>query len=164
MRRLSLSRLVFTVLPLLVGAMWLGGCSTEPVNVEGCRSIEDTRCEVAGFCPNYPNFDVEGCKRFYHDQCLHGLSSTDDPGEPNIERCVAAIRKAGECARKQVSEPCNVGLETVASPCDMIEHPENYVACSFLVPPAPAAEDAGAEAAEAGEDATAEATVEAGAD
>lgn len=157
------------VLPLLAGATWLGGCSTEPVNVEGCRSIENARCEVAGYCPNFPNFDVEGCKRFYHDQCLHGLSSADDPGEPNIEACIQAIQQAGACAKDKKTE-CEIVYEKqkISSPCDLIERPEKYVACSFLVPAAPAA-DAAAEAAEeaaveAGEDASAEAAADAGTD
>ena len=169
MRRLSLSRLVFIVLPLLVGATWLGGCSTEPINVEGCRSIENARCESAGYCPNFPNFDVDGCKRFYHDQCLHGLSASEDPGEPNIEACVQAIKQAGECAKNN-NTSCEVVYETakVSAPCDLIERPEKYTACSFLVPPTPAA-DAAAEAAEeaavqSGDDASADASTDAGAD
>ncbi len=165
MRRLSLSRLVIVVLPLLVGVTWLSGCSTEPVNVEGCRSIENARCEAAGACPNFPNFDVDGCKRFYHDQCLHGLSSSEDPGQPNIEACVQAINQAGACA-KQNQTPCEIAYEStpVDSPCNLIEHPEKYVACAFLVPPAPAP-DAAAEATveaatEGGDDAPADAGAE----
>jgi hypothetical protein len=143
------------VLALLCAAA--AGCSTDPVNPDGCRAIEEVRCEAAFYCPNfpgYPAFDVTACKRFYRDQCLHGLASEADPGEPRIEQCVKAIQTAKNCAVRGTS-PCAIGAATtVTTACDVVEHPETYPECAFLVPP-PVAADA-ATAADAGTQADAQ--------
>ncbi len=150
MRRLSLFALHSAAALLFVGVAWLGACSPEPVNAEGCEAIENARCEAAPACPDFPNFDVDACKRFYHDQCLHGLASANDPGQPKIERCVTAINKAAACARAG-SAACETGAATISDPCDLIEHPEKYEECSFLVPPVEEPEDAAVEASTDGE-------------
>ncbi|HEU4536177.1 MAG TPA: hypothetical protein VFS00_18765, partial [Polyangiaceae bacterium] len=50
-----------------------GDESTAP---EGCRDIEEARCEqAASSCPALGVSDAEACTRFYRDQCLRGLAS-----------------------------------------------------------------------------------------
>jgi len=116
----------------VVGGGSLSGCSTEPVNPDGCEAIETARCRAAPACPSFgEDFDVEACERFYRDQCLRGLQTDDDPGEPEINVCVDAIEKAGACARDSVT-PCDVGGVLVDDPCDLIAVPEDYDPCGFL--------------------------------
>ena len=122
------------------------GCAITPVNPDGCRKIEDARCDAVVSCSTYPNFDVAACKRFYRDQCLHGLASQTDPGEPLLNACVSAIQASGACA-KAGAATCNAGPSSPAvAPCDLLAHPEKYGECSFLAPPAAPVVDAATEA------------------
>lgn len=130
------SRYVVLAVALLTGWVLVGpGCGVEPVAADGCRQIEEARCEAAPRCPNLKVSDVDACKRFYRDQCLHGLARPDDPGGPSIERCVQAIRVASTCSA--ANNAC-VATSAPAVPCDVIEHPELAVDCAFLIPPAQA--------------------------
>ena len=120
----------------------LAGCTTDPINPDGCRSIENARCEAAQHCAAaYPNLDVEACKRFYDDQCMHGLAATADPGQPRIDQCVTAIQAAGACA-KEGATTCALPLTTGVDPCAVIQAPEQFQECDFLAA-APAQPDAG---------------------
>ena len=144
--RLRPRRIVVLTLTVLgMAALFtLSGCGTDPVNPDGCQSIEEARCVAAPACPGFgADFDVEACKRFYRDQCLHGLASETDPGEPRIEQCVQAIDLAGECAANGAT-PCDIGSGTgeTANPCDVIESPHKFLECDFLVE-APVGADAG---------------------
>lgn len=131
-------------------AVWLAmlaGCSTDPVNPDGCRQIEYARCEAALSCPTeFPKLDLDSCKRFYRDQCLHGLASEEDPGQPRIDQCVKAIGTAALCANAK-QEPCELEVTKTAVACDVIQHPEIYKECEFLAPPPPAQLEAGVDAA-----------------
>ena len=55
----------------------LAACQTEAVGIETCRKVESTRCDRAIECGidlsrlGSAN-NVEGCKRYYLDACLHG--------------------------------------------------------------------------------------------
>lgn len=128
--------LALACLPVfVVGA----GCGTDPVAVEGCRRIEEARCEVAVGCPSFAVKDVAACKRFYRDQCLHGLAIAGDPGDPVIDACVEDIRAAGACAVS--SDPACVLPATDppgATACDIIQKPQVALRCQFLAPPAAA--------------------------
>lgn len=126
---------------LTAGALLVptGGCGTDAVGVDTCRDIEYARCEAAAKCPDLFDIpDVDDCKRFYRDQCLHGLAASREPGAPKLHACVEAIRQAGRCAaRDQSLAECgslqdeSIDAET---PCDVIQAPEKLDACSFLVP------------------------------
>ncbi len=120
-------------------------CSTDPVNPDGCRSIEEARCQAAPACAAYSGLDVSSCKRFYRDQCLHGLASVTDPGQPSIDLCVRTINAAGTCASSG-ENPCSFVPYSDADPCDVIQYPERYTQCAFLVPPAAPTPEAGPEA------------------
>ncbi|MFO0659820.1 MAG: hypothetical protein U0165_08325 [Polyangiaceae bacterium] len=93
---------------------------------------------------------VDACKRFYRDQCLHGLTTDQAPGTPAIDKCVSAIQTAGACARK--GGACALSTTITTTACGVIEHPEYATACSFLVPAADTTEtttDAGTTDADA---------------
>lgn len=165
--------------PLLAGVfLSLGflfaGCGTDATGIETCRAIEEERCRQAPACPSQFRIetkqDVEGCVRFYHDQCLHGLSS-EEPGKPALEACLQTIRRAGECARSGAATLAECGTPpsektSLNTACEVLLHPEKTAECAFLIPlpeepePAPApVEDAGGEDTN-GEDAATEAGTE----
>ena len=101
-------------------------CGTDPVGVESCRKIESARCENAPSCGidlskpvhrgDTPALSVAACKRYYEDECLHGLSAPVDPGSVAVQACVDALNSTTDC--------------------DIIKAPEKTPACAFLVPPA----------------------------
>lgn len=94
-------------------------CSSDAVGIDGCRKIEEARCNRAAECgvdlgvPVHNDRSVDGdkqaCIRFYRDACLHGMPV--DPGSKQSDACTAAIQ----------SGTCNVVL-----------HPESTPECSFL--------------------------------
>lgn len=113
------------------------GCGTEAQGVDACRDIEQARCSAAKSCGLIE--DVDACKRFYRDQCLHGLS-VKSPGSLQVGDCVATIRAAGLCAAQdqgsKLSE-CDPPLGSAAADepvCHLIDAPETASACSFLAP------------------------------
>jgi hypothetical protein len=134
-------------------------CGTDAVGVEDCRQIEQARCEAAHHCRGelYVE-DVEACKRYYHDHCLHGLVVDHEPGGPYLRACLGAIEAAGNCAQSnpemtvaecadidtRVRQDNSTVLEHV---CDVIQFPELTVQCEFLREPEPAlpSPEAGAE-------------------
>jgi len=141
------------------------GCGTDAVGVEECRDIENARCEAAQYCGLVESGDVEACKRFYRDQCLHGMAAGERPGAPRVKECVNTIRLAGECAKagaKTLAE-CKVtpSAGTVHTEvCKIVEEPEGTKECEFLYKPVEipdAAPEAEAEAqSEASTDAAAD--------
>ncbi len=127
------------ILPLVAGLLLAGpGCDPEPVGVSACRDIEQTRCEAARACGTVD--DVDACKRFYRDQCLHGLPTDEVPD--GVSRCVEAISDAGACAEDQGidADPSDCEsrrLQTasgrrVDNVCELVEAPETLRACEFL--------------------------------
>lgn len=117
------------------------GCGSDAEGIDECREIEEARCEAGQYCASLDIGDVDACKRFYRDQCLHGMASGTKPGAPAVKKCVTAIQAAGSCAKQklQTLEECaaagfDVGpaLPSTIAPCDVIEKPETIVACEFL--------------------------------
>ena len=124
------------------------GCGTDAKGVDDCRDIEEARCVAAKSCELLS--DVDGCKRFYRDQCLHGLAVAS-PGSNQVKLCVAAIQNAGTCAGQ--GDGSNALLESCSPPisasnatkaCDVVKEPELATDCAFLVA-APAAGGSGGE-------------------
>jgi hypothetical protein len=121
-------------------------CGTDAVGVEACRQIESARCLQAPNCGidlstpvhrNAPTTDIDACVRFYHEQCLHGLATTTEPGAVQVKACVDAI---------------NTG------DCNVVKAPESSAACAWLIPPAAPAAPTTTDAAStdaAGDDAAA---------
>jgi hypothetical protein len=120
------------------------GCGTKAVGVNDCREIEEARCEAAAHCGDQiPVDDVDACKRFYRDQCLHGLATENDPSSSAVRDCVAAIAGAGHCAADTGADTligeCDGGDELdqwydkrIETVCDVIEKPQYTAACYFL--------------------------------
>lgn len=117
-------------------------CGTEAVGVDACKRIEHVRCESAAACGidlgtpvhrgDSPASDVNACKRFYDDACLHGLATTKEPGNVVVQSCIDAI---------------------ITGTCDVVREPESDPACAFLIPPVvvpPVATDASVDASDAG--------------
>jgi hypothetical protein len=133
------ARLLWLFPSVLLPAAVVGtACGTDPVAVEGCRKIEYARCEAAPSCPALGVDDVKECKRFYRDQCLHGLAVADDPGDPLVAKCVGAIQLAGTCAASGAVD-CQLPAVSVAgaTACDIVQRPEITTDCTFLAPTAP---------------------------
>ena len=123
----------FVALCLLPG----GGCGTDAVGVESCRDIERARCDAAATCGTVD--DAASCRRFYHDQCLHGLP-VPDPGKYLVQGCVEMIERARACA---VAGPetalADCALEvtsqaSVSTVCELVAAPELGSECRFLAP------------------------------
>jgi hypothetical protein len=117
------------------------GCGTSAVGVDDCRDIENARCEAGAPCGLLD--DVEACKRYYRDHCLHGLA-TAPPAGASVASCVQVIEAAGACAKSDpeaLLEDCEAGVPEARSglstACDVVLHPERAAECSFLtdVPP-----------------------------
>lgn len=120
----------------------LGACDTDAVGVEDCRDIERARCEAALHCDLGIDTakDVEACKRFVRDNCLHGFAVDESASSTDLRGCVETIQAAGACAEQNAPDvpvrQCE-GLDTVGSrhtACAVVETPEISRACEFLVP------------------------------
>lgn len=142
--------------PALLGVAWfvsgVQGCGPEPVGVDDCRAIERARCDAAVHCGFID--DAESCRRFYRDHCLHGLVADSSPGGQDVQDCVDAITRAGECAEddpRQSVRDCLAGDSDIHvidrdidDVCDVVRHPEGIRECAFLDPELGAAGAAGA--------------------
>ncbi|HMA97776.1 MAG TPA: hypothetical protein VKP30_34055 [Polyangiaceae bacterium] len=112
-------------------------CDTNAVGVEECRSIEYARCEAAARCPDqFAVRNVEECKLFYRDQCLHGMA-TAVPSAADLRACVSAIQALSECAGKDGSATvaaCGVPATRAkpATVCKLLAEPEVITGCAFL--------------------------------
>lgn len=122
---------------VLFGLVSGAGCGTDAKAVDECRDIEQARCEAGKACGLVE--DVEACKRFYRDHCLHGMI-VESPGQSQVDRCVETIEKAGTCAQslgadatlEQCPEVTTGASATLA--CDVVLYPENTLECDFLTP------------------------------
>jgi hypothetical protein len=127
------------------------GCGTDAKGIEDCRDIELERCEAAIHCGILT--DVDECKRFYRDHCLHGLA-VEPPPRNLVDECVAMIERAGACVQAngnvELDECPGISRETILADtaCDLVRFPERADECSFLLPtpldPGPPPAEAGA--------------------
>jgi len=122
-------------------ALCVAHCGNDAVAVEGCRTIENKRCEAAMGCIDSiaDDDDVTACQLFYRDQCLFGMAVTEDPGEPAIEACVAALDKAALCKGAPLGECAEPPAVTASghlerTGCYVILNPELLADCAFLLP------------------------------
>jgi hypothetical protein len=118
------------------------GCGTDAKGVDDCRDIEEARCSAAPSCGLLS--DVDECKRFYRDQCLHGLAVSPPSGSV-LKSCVATITNAGLCAMgdagtelSDCTPPVSSSAPGAETACDIVNNPEKAVECSFLAPGADA--------------------------
>ena len=111
------------------------GCGTSAVGIDDCRDIEQARCEAAAACHTVS--DIAECKRFYRDQCLHGLPTAAPPHE-SVDECVTAIHNLTLCVKvggtKVELADCDptVPAQNAMLACEVVKAPERAYACSFL--------------------------------
>ena len=89
-------------------------CSTGAVAVDECRDIQYARCEAAllcGFAEVSSFDDVDECKRFYRDQCLHGIQNSKAPSKQEHAVCTDLLDSAISCAENDIIS--NLGEEGV---------------------------------------------------
>lgn len=104
------------------------GCANDGYGIDACRQIEAERCRWVVACNigvgvrrDNESSPVDDCVRFYRDECLHGMTYlTQDPSDTDVGKCTTAIHNA--------------------TSCDIVRHPENDPACSWLKPSADAGE------------------------
>ncbi len=115
------------------------GCGTDAKGVDDCRDIQNATCVAAKSCGTIS--DVDACKRYYRDDCLHGLPVAS-PGSTQVKACIAAITNAGTCASQAEagSDPplsqCTSTIDTssATTACDIVRQPELATDCAFLAP------------------------------
>lgn len=112
------------------------GCGTSAEGVGDCREIEQARCVAAASCGIVT--DVEECKLYYRDHCLHGLPQTP-PAPAMVDECVSTIQALGRCAdahggKNATLEACDppVAARNATRACEVVQYPERAYACSFL--------------------------------
>jgi len=161
-RTLASGTLAAMVSFLVVSA---AGCGSGAIGVDKCRSIEQARCEAGSHCGIVD--DVEQCKLYYRDQCLHGLAH-GDASSSEVDHCVKTIQLAGDCAKKNgvdaklssCAPPPSAAPNGLTTACAIVETPQQTDECAFLsaVPPeAGAAEGGGSDAGDAAADAAGDA-------
>lgn len=131
---------VWRLLPksVLTAVLLTVACGTDAVGIETCREIEYARCGAAVSCGLIE--DVEACRRFARDHCLHGVGFDEDLSTVRVNRCVDMIELAGRCAEQNKDDllECreNGVLGTKAqSVCEIVQEPELAPDCEFLIPP-----------------------------
>lgn len=137
------------------------GCGTDARGVDDCRDIERARCEAAFTCGQVS--DLDRCRRFYRDHCLHGLAVTP-PSQSRVEACVGTIKKASACVKRAgtaatLADCAGDGEVVTTDPigisyaCEVVSTPERTAECSFLSPEPIEAPDDGndGQAGESGE-------------
>jgi hypothetical protein len=123
---------------VLVFSVFSGtGCGTDAQAVDECRDIEEARCEASKPCGLVD--DVDECKRFFRDHCLHGMV-VKSPGQAAVDQCVNMIQNAGTCAAGDpdtaLSDCTDVTVASAGATtaCDLVLYPERASECSFLAP------------------------------
>lgn len=112
------------------------GCGTNAIGVDDCRDIEQARCEASVPCGFVD--DVNACRRYYRDHCLHGLLTKPSAGA--VADCVRVIDAAGQCASADIESAlsdCDPEVtesnRKLRSACDVVAHPEYASECAFLL-------------------------------
>lgn len=145
---------------LLSPALLPLACGTGVTGIDECREIEEARCEASAACGTID--DVDACKRYYRDHCMHGLPG-NAPTDDEQSACVGAIEAAGACARTGKNGPetapgdCPDGApaklaagKPLATTCAIVQRPWDTDACGFLSPSGKAEDGAGGSAGASG--------------
>lgn len=131
-----------TATALALGSLAAGACAPKGVAISECREIESARCEASVPCGVVE--DVDACKRFYRDQCLHGIVGDKPPTAAEQRICVGAITAAGRCAEDDPDQTLSAcadaeggiaggnGSGDGPSVCEFIAAPWEQRACDFL--------------------------------
>jgi hypothetical protein len=106
-------------------------CSTDAVGVNECRDVEYARCEASVACGVIKEEEVEECKRFYRDHCLHGMKGDEVPSADEHKECIELIEDAGKAARASLG--MGGAGEPDESACKIIAAPWKSDECEYLV-------------------------------
>lgn len=105
-------------------------CNTDAVGVNECRDVEYARCEASVACGIIEEDEVDSCRRFYRDHCLHGISGDKVPTADEHKACIELIEQAGEAANE------SLGMGGSGQPddsaCDIIDKPWKSEECAYL--------------------------------
>lgn len=113
-----------------LGLMLGLGCSTEAVAIKECREIEELRCEASVSCGIVAEDEVEGCKRFYKEQCLHGIAGDKEPSADQENKCVELLEEAQQIAAETLDDEDMV--DEHESACAVIAAPWDQPDCEYL--------------------------------
>lgn len=139
----------------VLGGAALGGCSTDAVGIEACRTIQMARCEVAPTCLGEQGFtieteeQVENCKTYYIDGCLVGVENPGvednppDDADTTGKECEEAIRALGACktaGESDLASDCKAaglrdGEDAATTLCMALDRPEVLKKCAWLEKP-----------------------------
>ena len=129
------------LLSLFSVAFW--HCGGGATGIAACRDIESKKCELLLGCPAVPIADandVDACKLFYRDQCLHGLADSADPAPVAVSACLAAIDRAATCKAEPLGSCATAPLLAAGQDaqkltgCDAMLATEALADCAFLSP------------------------------
>lgn len=128
-RSISLVRLSSLLAPL-----WLLACNTKAVAIQECREIEYARCEASVPCGVIEEDEVEECKRFYREQCLHGIAGPTAPTAEEQKSCLNTIDKAKKVATLNSALGGAPQEKELTVACGVISRPWLVSACDYLAP------------------------------
>ena len=106
------------------------GCSTQAVAIQECREIEALRCKASVSCGIVEDDEVDSCKRFYKEQCLHGIAGDDEPSADEQKNCRSLLEKASEVAAETQNDDDAISQHDAA--CAVIAAPWDQPACEYL--------------------------------
>ena len=112
---------------LLLAGPW--GCSTGAIAIQQCREIERQRCEGAAVCGVIKSSEVDSCKRFYNDQCLHGIAGDEEPTADEQTDCLEFLQEMQADAEAAREDNDQGSLE---DSCQILAEPWDYEQCEFI--------------------------------
>ncbi len=125
----SWNRTSILALGFLMGFTLLG-CTTQAIATQECRDIEYARCEASVACGVVEQGEVEACKRFYREQCFHGIAGPEAPTAEEQTLCVEFIEAAGDKAQESLDKEDQQKEHELA--CTVISAPWKTPKCAFL--------------------------------
>jgi hypothetical protein len=130
----------------LLAPFFLMACNTKAVAIQECRDIEEARCEASVPCGVIEEEEVDACKRFYRDQCLHGISGPKAPTGEEQKLCLELINDAKSDAATSMGGASQDDGYTRA--CKTVSTPWEEPECAFLRPAGPGGESGDGDGAE----------------
>lgn len=119
---------------IVITGLLLLACNTKAVAVQECRDIEEARCEASVPCGVVEEEDVDECKRFYRDQCLHGIAGPKSPTGDELKLCIELIEEAQETAAASLNMGGQSQETSYAAACEIISRPWDLPQCAFVLP------------------------------
>jgi len=108
----------------------LHGLQHGAIAIQNCREIEEVRCEGSATCGVIDSDTVASCKRFYQDQCLHGIFGDTEPTADEEKGCMGVIKDARDLAKSTEGDVDQV--EAFEGACTVIASPWRQPECRYL--------------------------------